>query len=327
MERILVTKPEFKKGIEVFSSIEDFECLPGPETSSEFVNMVLKLKIRYVIIGVQPIEEELYYAISNNGVIARFGVGYDNVNIKLATMNGVYCTNTPGVLDDCVAEHTLALILESCRQVGKMNNSMRNYLWQPLQGKELKNKTICIVGCGNIGYKTAKLLKRGFEMKINILAYDEHEKQILTSDPLFSRVLTDFAECVRNVDFVSLHIPASKENYHFLNASRLKKLSSKTIVINTSRGQVVSEYDLFNALLNNEIGGAALDVFEEEPYNPKNSSYDLRKLNNIILTPHVASNTMEACNRMAKCCLDNIKLAQNRKFNEMNLINPEILQK
>ena len=325
MEKVLVTNTEFEKGIDVFQKQENFECLPGPDDISDFARVVAAGKIKYTIIGVQPVADILYDIVPSKGVIARFGIGYDNVNTRLASSKGIFCTNTPGVLNDSVAEHTVALLLEICRHAGNLDYSVKNNIWKPVGGFELKGKTICIVGCGNIGGKTALILKYGFGMNIHAIAYDEREKQELMKDSLYMFVTTDFAAGVKDVDFVSLHIPATPKNYHFLNEFRLSKIPVNAWVINTSRGQVVCEDDLYDAINKRMIGGAALDVFEKEPYQPQNAEKDLRTLVNVIMTPHVASNTKEACNRMASSALQNIQRAVEGNYRLMNLINPEFL--
>jgi phosphoglycerate dehydrogenase-like enzyme len=132
---------------------------------------------------------------------------------------------------------------------------------------------------------------------------------------------------VRTADFVSLHLSASSDNLHFVNRERLAYLSDRAWLINTARGSVVDEAALFEALIERRLAGAALDVFVREPYTPVEGSGDLRSLANVILTPHVGSNTVEANRRMAERALENITLAEARAFARMDLLNPEVLRR
>ena len=140
-------------------------------------------------------------------------------------------------------------------------------------------------------------------------------------------VVNDFAMAVRTADFVSLHLSASSDNVHFVNRDRLAHLGNRAWLINTARGSVVDEAALFGALIERRLAGAALDVFAREPYAPVEGSGDLRSLANVILTPHVGSNTVEANRRMAERALQNIELAEARAFARMDLLNPEVLRR
>ena len=137
---------------------------------------------------------------------------------------------------------------------------------------------------------------------------------------------TDFAAAVRSADFVSLHISASRDNLHWLNRERLRLFGERTWLINTARGSLVDEAALFAALAEGRLGGAALDVFVHEPYVPAEPGADLRSLPNVIMTPHVASNTVEANRRMAARALQNIALAESGAFDRMDLLNRDVLK-
>ncbi len=131
----------------------------------------------------------------------------------------------------------------------------------------------------------------------------------------------NFENMVSGADFVSLHIPSNIQTKDFINSERLKSIPDHTWLINTSRGAVIDERALYKALTSSEIKGAALDVFVFEPYKPVDPGMDLRTLNNVIMTPHVGSSTLEACERMARQCLDNILYAEKGEFDKMNLLN------
>jgi phosphoglycerate dehydrogenase-like enzyme len=143
----------------------------------------------------------------------------------------------------------------------------------------------------------------------------------------FDVVTNDFATAVQQADFVSLHLPATRDTLHYINRDRLALLGERTWLINTARGSVVDEAALFAALADRCLAGAALDVFAREPYEPTVGSGDFRSLANVILTPHVGSNTAEANARMADRAMQNILLAEARAFARMDLLNPDVLTK
>ena len=138
-------------------------------------------------------------------------------------------------------------------------------------------------------------------------------------------VTNDFATAVRGADFVSLHMSATRDNTQFINSERLAHVGERSWLINTARGALIDERALFAALAGGRLGGAALDVFAREPYVPIDGGSDFRSLANVILTPHVASNTVAANARMADRALRNIAFAEARAFAEMDLLNPEVI--
>ncbi len=142
----------------------------------------------------------------------------------------------------------------------------------------------------------------------------------------FTACTTSFDEAVHDADFVSLHIPASPPNRHFIDASRFRLMPASAWLINTARGTLVDEEDLWEALVGGRLAGAALDVYENEPYRPVSPDKDLRKLPNLILTAHAASSTVEACGRMAERALWNIALAEEQRYGEMDLLNRSVLK-
>jgi phosphoglycerate dehydrogenase-like enzyme len=137
--------------------------------------------------------------------------------------------------------------------------------------------------------------------------------------------VNDFAAAVRDADFVSLHLSAGRANLHWINRERLAYFGERAWLINTARGSLVDEAALFAALVERRLAGAALDVFAQEPYSPPEGGGDLRSLANVILTPHVGSNTVTANRRIAERALQNIMLAEAREFARMDLLNPEVL--
>jgi phosphoglycerate dehydrogenase-like enzyme len=244
-----------------------------------------------------------------------------------ATASGLLCTNTPGALDDSVAEHTINLLFAAARHTVGQAAALRAGSWSPQVGTELRGKTLAVIGCGAIGRRVAQIAARGLEMKVIGCEVADLDAERMQREFGFSTVVKDFAAAVNGADFVTLHIPSLPETRHFLNRERLGLLSAGCWIVNTARGALVEEAALFDALAGGKLAGAALDVFEREPYVPSAPGKDLRTLPNVIMTPHISSSTREACNRMASRALRNIQLAEAGKYGEMDLLNPEVVAK
>jgi phosphoglycerate dehydrogenase-like enzyme len=327
MVKILVTELEFRKAEAVFrrAAQEGLLCQSAPAEERALASAVRASGARHVILGVERYLGPLYEALPPGGVIARFGVGHDGVDKAQATARGLFCTNTPGALDDSVAEHALNLILAAARSTVQVAADLRAGRWSPRVGCELRGKTLAVIGCGAIGRRVAGMASRGFGMNVMGCEIAQVNVSELQRDFGFAVVVRDFETAVREADFVSLHIPSVPETRHFLNAARLACLPDRAWVINTARGALVDEAALYDALASGQLAGAALDVFEREPYEPVAPDKDLRTLPNVILTPHIGSSTREACERMARRALHNIRLAEAGRFAEMDLLNRDVL--
>jgi phosphoglycerate dehydrogenase-like enzyme len=322
---VIVGETEFRKAEIVFAGAKGFRCVPAPAAEDQFAAAVRAESARHAVIGVQPYRDALYSALPRGGVIARFGVGHDGVDKARATAAGLLCTNTPGVLDESVAELTMTLILAAARHFVPLASGMRGSTWTSRMGDEISGKTLAVVGVGSIGKTVARMAAFGFGMKVVGCVRSAQPGEAEMEKNGIARVTWDFADAVRDADFVSLHIPATPENAQFINAARLAAIGSRAWLVNTARGAVVDETALFDALAAARIRGAALDVFEREPYVPADPAKDLRTLENVVLTPHMGSNTVEANRRMGQRALANIALAEAGEFTKMNLLNPEVL--
>ena len=250
------------------------------------------------------IDAEVMDAAPNLKVISTYSVGFDHIDIEAATKRGIYVTHTPGVLTDAVAEFTVGLILAITRRILEADKIIRsgqwNKPWNPyfLTGPELKGKTIGIVGFGRIGIAVAKRLS-SFDVKM--LYYDVSRRwdveSILDVKPV------DLETLLKESDIVTLHVPLLKSTYHMIGEKELKLMKKTAYLINTARGPVVDTEALVKALKEGWIAGAALDVFEQEPLPP---DHPLTKLENVILTPHIASATIEARQRMSELAARNL---------------------
>jgi phosphoglycerate dehydrogenase-like enzyme len=325
--RIAVTEPEYQKARAVFARAleENYECLPVPTEEEPLALELRQQGFQHVIVGVTPYRGPLYAALQPGSVLARFGVGHDGINKELATRHRLFCTNTPGVLDDSVAEHAMGLLMALARHTPAQTARLLAGEWSPRMGMELAEKRLAVLGTGGIGRRVAQIASRGFGMKVVGLRRSQAQTRELQEQFGFERVVTDFREAVAGAEFVSLHLPSSPETRHFLNRSRLAELPAGCLLINTARGVLVDEVALFDALQAERIAGAALDVFETEPYQPQAPGKDLRQLPNVVITPHIGSSTGEASARMAQRALRNIQLAAVGKYAEMDLLNPAVL--
>jgi phosphoglycerate dehydrogenase-like enzyme len=320
---VLVTDTEYRKADPSFVSAPGLECVRAPEAEADLAVAVREAHASHVIVGARIYAGALYEALPPGGVIARFGVGHDGIDKARATRARLLCTNTPGVLNQSVAEHTMLLVAAAARRLIATSTSMARKAWDPVIGEELRDKTLAIIGCGGIGRSVARIASLGYGMRVVGCVRPEVPPPAALEH--FHVVVNDFAAAVRDADFVSLHLSANRANVHWIDRQRLACLGERTWLINTARGSLVDEAALFAALVEQRLGGAALDVFAQEPYAPAEGSGDLRSLANVILTPHVGSNTATANRRIAERALQNIMLAEAREFARMDLLNPEAL--
>ncbi len=320
---IVVTQPEYEKGRDEFDRVknEGIFCIPAPPSEEELAAAVRNQKAQHVICGVEQYSGELYEALPRGGVIARFGVGFDNIDLAKAKEHKLLCTNTPGVLDESVSEHAFALILAASRNISVLDSTTRSGLWLKKTGIELGGKVLAVIGAGSIGSRVSRIATFGFGMTVIGCEIQEVNWEEKMRQYGFQKLVRDFNEAIENADFVSLHLPVNSSTRHFISRERLDKMAKKSWLINTSRGAIVDESALFDAINDHGIAGAALDVFDVEPYVPSDPAKDLRTLPNVIMTPHIASNTREANMRMARRALKNIILAERGEFEQMDLLN------
>ena len=321
--RVLVTELEYRKAERSFVSAPELECVRAPEAEAELAAAIRDAHASYVIVGPRPYSGPLYDALPAGGVIARFGVGHDGIDKTKATAARLLCTNTPGVLDQSVAELTMLLVGAAARHAIALSANMARHVWEPAIGEELQGKTLVIVGCGGIGRSVARIASLGYGMRV--VGCTRPGPPPPAALEHFAELTNDFSAAVRGADFVSLHLSSTRDNLRWLDRERLALLGERCWLINTARGWMVDEAALFTALAEHRFAGAALDVFADEPYVPAEGSGDLRSLPNVILTPHVGSNTVAANRRMAERALQNIALAERRAFARMDIVNPEVL--
>ena len=322
---VVVTAPEYRRGESVFSSTPGLRCVVASPAEDALVEAIAANGARHAVVGSVRYRERLYTSLPRGAVLARFGVGHDSIDKERATAAGLLCTNTPDVLQQSVAELTMFMIGAAARHLLVVANALGEGSWAPRQGLELQGKTLAIVGCGAIGAAVARIASAGFGMRV--VGYSRRKPITGAGRDHFESITDDFSAAVRQADFVSLHIPGTPENETFVDAGRLALLQEHAWLINTARGSVVDEAALYDALAARRLAGAALDVFQREPYQPIDAGRDLRTLPNVIAIPHIGSNTAEANRRMAQRALRNIQLAEAGDVAAMDLLNPEVLSR
>lgn len=242
----------------------------------------------------------------------KFGVGVDNFDIPAATQAGIAVANAPGSNAEAVAEHAVALMLALLRRIEQASTGVRHGVWR-MHCDTLIDKTVGLFGFGHIARKVAEFL-RGFP--VTVLAYD-----LLPIDPANCPGVepVDLSELQARSDILSLHIPLSSQTRDIVDASFLARMKRGAYLVNTARGGLVNETDLVDALKTGQLTAAGLDTFSAEPL-PETSP--LLKLDNVILTPHCASNTDQAYRSIQKHCLDNVIAFQSGEGNA-HILNPE----
>lgn len=250
------------------------------------------------------INKEVFDAVPTAKIFANYAVGYNNINLGDARAAGVTITNTPGVLTNSVAEFTLALMLAVTKRIPESDRFTRagKYLgWAPelFLGADLAGKTLGILGAGRIGHDVAVSAHHGLHMNI-VYSDVKRSTDLETATQATFKDTPD--DVLKEADIVSIHVPLLPGTQHLINAERLKLMKSSAYLINTSRGPVIDEVALVEALKQGTIRGAALDVFEFEP----KLAEGLAALDNVVITPHIASATEETRNKMSEMVAQDI---------------------
>jgi len=240
-----------------------------------------------VVRSAVQVDDTLLSAAPKLRVIGRAGVGVDNIDAEAATRRGIVVMNTPGANAIAVAELTLGMMLALARQLPKANSTMHAGKWEKksLQGVELRGKKLGVLGLGRIGLEVARRA-RGFGM--DVIGHDPFVSASVARENAIQLVSTD--ELFRDADYLTLHVGLTPQTAGIINAENLAKMKKGVRIINCARGELIVEEALAEALKSGQVGGAALDVFHQEP--PKDSPFF--SLENVILTPHIAGSTAEA---------------------------------
>ncbi len=265
------------------------------------------------------IDRDIIDGLPRLKVISNYAVGFNNIDVDYATEKKIWVTNTPDVLTDATADLAFALLLACSRRIVEADKFTRDgkfKIWQSdlMLGKDLKNKTIGIIGAGRIGQAVGRRAV-GFGMKI--LYYDK--KRIIEFEKETGAKFSNLNQLLKKSDFISIHTPLTKETYHMIDKEEFKIMKDGAILINTARGEIVNEKELVNALKSGKLFSAGLDVYEFEPKITR----DLLKMKNVVLLPHIGSATVETRNKMAELAAKNIinVLKGRRPLTPVNSIN------
>ncbi len=257
-------------------------------------------------------------------VVSNMAVGYDNISIAEATKRHIVVSNTPGVLTETTADLAFTLLMAAARRVAEADNYTRKGRWKTwgpkiLLGQDIHNATLGIIGLGRIGAEVAKR-GRGFNMKV--LYYDEIRRSEEEERQLGVEYIPELAKLLSSADFISVHVPLLPQTHHLIGAAEFALMKPTAVFINTSRGHVVDQKALYEALKSGQIFTAAIDVTEVEPIP---SDDPLLTLDNIIITPHIASASFTTRKNMALMTAENL-LAGLRGQTPPNCVNPEALR-
>ncbi|MBM3212525.1 D-glycerate dehydrogenase [Candidatus Poribacteria bacterium] len=310
--KVYVSRPIPEPGLEVLRKAAcDFEVKPTDELVSK-EELLEKVKGRDALLCLltEKIDKDIIKAGDKLKIIANYAVGYDNIDVETATKSGIWVSNTPGVLTDTTADMAWALIFSVARRIVEADKYVRagkfkGWSATMLLGGDVYGKTLGIVGAGRIGVSVAKRAV-GFNMRI--IYADVRPNLEMESDKIGAKKV-DMDTLLKESDFVSIHVPLMPETRHLIGRRSLAMMKPTAYLINTSRGPVVDEEALAEALRNKVIGGAGLDVYEKEPeIHP-----GLMELDNAVLAPHIASGSVETRGKMAMMAAENVVAALNGK--------------
>jgi glyoxylate reductase len=321
--KVLISQKIFDEAVAVVK--ENFEVEEN-KTDTPLPTNVLIQKLQYkvgaIILLTDQIDDNVISQCHDLKIICNVAVGYNNINIEACTRRRIMVTNTPGVLDDTTADFTWTLLLATARRVVEADQYLRSLKWKrwglmDFLGYDIHHKVLGICGLGRIGQRVARRAK-GFDMKI--LYTDVSQIPLSIEEDLGARFV-DKKTLLAESDFVTLHVPLFPETTHYISTAEFSLMKPTSILINASRGPVVDEKALVQALKERIIAGAGLDVYEKEP----EVEPDLIQMKNVVLAPHIASASYETRLRMATMAAKNLVAGLKGK-RPPNLVNPEVLQ-
>ncbi len=236
-------------------------------------------------------------------ILANFGVGYNHIDVAAAAAKGITVTNTPGAVTDATADIAMTLILMAARRAGEGERLVRSggwSGWHPVQmlGMHIGGKTVGIIGMGRIGKAIAKRCHDGFGMDVVF-----HNRSTVADAGVPAKQLGSLAEVMAAADVVVLAVPGSAETHHLIDGAALKAMQPHACLVNISRGDVIDEAALVEALQGGRIAGAGLDVYEQEPHVPD----ALKALDNVVLLPHLGTNAQEVRTNMGMMAVENLR--------------------
>ena len=306
-KHIFITRPIPETGLEELRNngiTFDIGNFKKPPTKKQLIEALKKKPYVGVISFLtDKLEADVFDACPTAKFFCNFSVGYDNVDMEECKKRNIQVSNTPGTSCVAVAEHTVALMLCLTARVAEGDRFVRSGKykgWDPdlLVGTDLRGKTIGLIGVGGIGSEVAKILHYGFGSKI---IYSDLKPSI-ELERMDGTIKMETSEVIKQADILSLHVPLSPSTKHLINKETLATMKKDAFIVNTSRGAVIDEKALVNALEDDVIKGAAIDVFEKEPKLTRG----LTSLHDIVLTPHIGSARISAREKMSLIAAMNI---------------------
>jgi glyoxylate reductase len=321
--KVYATHPLFEEARKILDASCDVQYWTDAERPSrEELLRQVRDKEGLVCLLTEKVNEELLRAAPKLRIAANVAVGFDNIEVEACTKRGVVATNTPGVLDETTADFAWTLLMAVARRLGEGELLARSGNWKgwnldQLCGADVWGKTLGIIGFGRIGRAVARRAS-GFQMKViysdSMRAPEEAEKSV-------NATYRSMNELLGESDFISLHVPLLPETRGLLDGPKFYRMKPTAFLINTSRGPVVDEAALVAALENKKIAGAALDVYENEPF-----IHPGLKRPNVVLAPHLASASLETRTKMAVIAANNV-VALFKGQRPAHMVNPEVLKK
>ncbi|MDQ0271005.1 phosphoglycerate dehydrogenase [Cytobacillus purgationiresistens] len=253
-----------------------------------------------MIVGVDPISSSVLNCCKDLKAISKYGVGMDNIDLEVAKKLKIQVKNTMGTNNISVAELAIGLMFESTRRLSQTIANVKSNSWSRSIGSELTGKKVAVIGGGAIGKEVSK---RCSALEMDVAIYDPFFSDQSFLKAYKVRHSEDFNELMKEADFITLHLPVTEQTKHLINRDVLSLMKESAILINTARGELIDEDALYRALVNNDIGFAAQDVYSHEP--PEKGD-KLISLSNFVLTPHIGAFTNEAVSRMALASTKNL---------------------
>ncbi len=321
--KVFITRRIPEEGLEILKEVADIKVWEGelPPPRDVLLNEVEEVDGLIPLLA-DKVDGELMDKAKHLKIVSNYAVGFDNIDVSEATKRGLMVTNTPGVLTDTTADLAFALLLAVARRVAEADRFVRAGKWTTwgpllLLGKDVHGATLGLIGLGRIGCAMAKRA-RGFGMKV--LYYNRTRKEQAEKELGIEYV--ELETLLKESDFVSLHVPLTKETKHLINKETLGIMKTTSMLVNTTRGPVVDEAALYQALVNKEIAGAALDVMDPEPPQGDSPLFDL---DNVVIVPHIGSASEATRAKMAVIAASNMVAGLKGEVPQ-HLVNKEVLR-
>lgn len=315
MQKVLVADKINEKGIEVLDGVA--EVVNNPEITPEELLETIDQYTGIIVRSRTKVTKEVIDKAENLKIIARAGVGVDNIDVNAATDKGILVVNAPQSTSITVAEHAMGLILSLSRKIAIADASVKAGKWEKsrFMGMELRNKTLGVIGMGRIG---SQVVKRAKAFEMDVIVYDPYITED-TAKELGVRITT-LDDLVENADVMTIHVPLTPETKGLISKDELTRMKDHAIVINCARGGIINEEDLYEVLKERPELKAGLDVYENEPLEDS----PLATLDNVVLTPHIAASTKEAQRDAAIIVAKEVKEVINGN-NPSNVLNVPIV--